>query len=203
MKNLLISICEEQKYSISRNNSGITLDLLIDGAISGNIVEFVRKATGCSKDAVTRAIKNTFPDKDPIKDRLIPFLLQKRHLRKCPKCSSIKDINDFYTSVSKSDGMFSWCKDCSKCARRESYSKDPSKEIASNSIRVKRMKEHQTPSWANLESIKDMYLKCPDGYQVDHIIPLNGQLVSGLHVENNLQYLTIKDNLSKNNKYHV
>jgi 5-methylcytosine-specific restriction endonuclease McrA len=38
-------------------------------------------------------------------------------------------------------------------------------------------------------------------YEVDHIIPLQGKLASGLHVYNNLQIITQSENRSKNNKY--
>lgn len=58
-----------------------------------------------------------------------------------------------------------------------------------------------TPTWANLELIKQFYLNCPKGYQVDHIIPLQGKNVSGLHIETNLQYLKTIDNRKKGNKY--
>ena len=59
----------------------------------------------------------------------------------------------------------------------------------------------RTPKWANLEKIREIYQNRKKGYHVDHIIPLQGENVSGLHVENNLQYLTTKQNLSKGNKY--
>ncbi len=56
------------------------------------------------------------------------------------------------------------------------------------------------PKWANLEKIREIYKKSKKGYHVDHIIPLQGKNVSGLHVENNLQYLTATQNISKGNK---
>ena len=58
------------------------------------------------------------------------------------------------------------------------------------------------PAWADLEAIKEVYKACPNGYHVDHIIPLQGELVSGLHVKANLQYLRAGDNITKGNKYN-
>jgi hypothetical protein len=55
------------------------------------------------------------------------------------------------------------------------------------------------PKWANLERIKEIYKKCEKGYHVDHIIPLRGLNVCGLHVENNLQILKARDNIVKSN----
>lgn len=59
----------------------------------------------------------------------------------------------------------------------------------------------RTPKWADLTAIKLFYKRCPDGMTVDHIIPLQGKIVSGLHVANNLQYLTSGDNSKKRNRF--
>ena len=70
-------------------------------------------------------------------------------------------------------------------------------------------KLNATPIWANNKAIKSIYALSKfltmttfsDGYHVDHIIPLQGKNVCGLHVENNLQILRAKDNLSKGNRH--
>lgn len=50
---------------------------------------------------------------------------------------------------------------------------------------------------ADKEAIKQIYLNCPEGYEVDHIIPLSR---GGLHHQDNLQYLLKEDNRRKGNK---
>lgn len=61
-------------------------------------------------------------------------------------------------------------------------------------------KLNQTPKWANLKDIEEFYINCPKGYHVDHIIPLKGKNVRGLHILENLQYLPASENIKKGNK---
>jgi len=62
-------------------------------------------------------------------------------------------------------------------------------------------KKNAIPKWADLNAIRKIYKNCPEGHHVDHIIPLRGKTVSGLHVETNLQYLTAFENHFKGNKF--
>lgn len=57
-----------------------------------------------------------------------------------------------------------------------------------------------TPPWADREAILRTYENCPTGYEVDHIVPLLGKNVCGLHVSWNLQIIPKSDNRSKSNK---
>jgi len=59
------------------------------------------------------------------------------------------------------------------------------------------------PKWLTPEQeqqIIDFYINCPKGMVVDHIYPLQGKYVSGLHHPDNLQYLTKSENCKKGNK---
>jgi hypothetical protein len=72
--------------------------------------------------------------------------------------------------------------------------------IAAVKLRKKHIKQ-RTPTWADLKAIAAIYANCPAGYHVDHIIPLRGKNVHGLHIETNLQYLPGPENLRKGNKF--
>ncbi len=63
------------------------------------------------------------------------------------------------------------------------------------------------PEWADLDEIRDFYEKAKRltsetgvKYQVDHIIPLQGDNVCGLHVPWNLQVITKSENVRKSNR---
>lgn len=64
-----------------------------------------------------------------------------------------------------------------------------------------------TPSWADTERIMSVYyaaeilttcLETP--FEVDHVVPLKGKTVSGLHVHWNLRIITKTQNCQKSNK---
>lgn len=87
-----------------------------------------------------------------------------------------------------------------KLRQRKFYAEntDLCKAISSKA-RAARMQ--RVPSWFEEQEIKNFYAACPEGYEVDHIYPLQGKKVSGLHVLGNLQYLPMSENRSKHNRF--
>lgn len=89
--------------------------------------------------------------------------------------------------------------------------KDANKAIVnSHRASYRASKLSATPSWltdehkASIDSVywlaKDLKAISGEEYHVDHIIPLKGNDVCGLHVPWNLQVLSAADNLKKSNR---
>jgi hypothetical protein len=144
---------------------------------------------------------------------LLRFIGKKR----CIKCLSIKDASLFSEASSSFDLLASTCKECDSISRHVRYTlnkkecNDSSKKhyyankhlYVAKKAKYKASKLMATPKWANQIAIKEIYKNCPEGYHVDHIVPLQHPLVCGLHCEFNLQHLTAHDNLSKGNKFII
>lgn len=151
-------------------------------------------------------------------------------IKQCIKCKEFKLIYYFSVHKSTTSGLDTTCKQCMNLntkkwvennkeraisGRRKTYEKNREKTINQALSWAKNNKQQKTatnrrrelakkqriPKWADLNKIKNIYLNCPEGHHVDHIIPLQGRIVSGLHVENNLQYLKASDNIKKGNKF--
>lgn len=172
-----------------------------------------------SRISVTTMLKKAFPNKISTanKQPWFNYLLSLVNKKYCAVCDTIKNNNDFANNESRFDGLHHKCKTCDAISgkayrdnnkdkekdRAHLYYTNHKAETRARSILRKSFQRQATPSWANLAVMNEIYKNCPEGYHVDHIIPLQGKLVCGLHVENNLQYLTVEDNLRKGNKFEV
>jgi hypothetical protein len=72
-------------------------------------------------------------------------------------------------------------------------------KVAAHRIRAEKLK--RLPRWADEQKIEQVFRDAPEGFELDHIFPLQGERVSGLHVAENLQYLTTKENGRKHNNF--
>jgi len=92
-------------------------------------------------------------------------------------------------------------------ARRRKHYADNKPVYIANARRREADKLRATPVWANLDAITALYvlrekLTAETGilHHVDHIIPLRGRAVCGLHVHNNLRVIPAAENLRRGNR---
>ena len=98
-----------------------------------------------------------------------------------------------------------------KKAHDKAYKQANKGKVNALTAKRKASKLQRTPSWLtkeDLAEIEDIYRMAKrrsevEGieYHVDHIIPLQGRNISGLHVPSNLQILRATENLRKSNKH--
>lgn len=148
-------------------------------------------------------------------------------LYKCTVCSKKKQLNFFYLRKNGAIGEYK-CKDCIIIKRREKYISDydnvraiNNKAVSEfqkrnpykNSAKVAKYKSdklNRVPKWITeeeLRAIRKLYKLASTltkltgtKYEVDHIIPLRGETVSGLHVLSNLRVISKHENAIKGNK---
>lgn len=207
---------------------------VISKILTGNSLQEIFPEIG--KNTASSMLNKGFPGKVNSKQSWITYLLDAIRYKRCPTCSTIKPVLEFYADKYNPNGLKSNCKSCSsdqhkqyyqsnieeiskynkqyrntnldkireyqKYYDKQYYQEHKPERIAHNAKR-RAVKLNATPSWADYEEITKIYKLRPDGVHVDHIIPLGGEDVCGLHCEHNLQYLTSAENLSKSNKFDI
>jgi hypothetical protein len=93
---------------------------------------------------------------------------------------------------------------------RKTWKKINPENVKASTNDRRRRHKNATPIWLSKEQkaeIRNIYKEAarlcaaqPKAYAVDHIVPLMGKEVCGLHVPWNLQILTAEENFKKNNK---
>lgn len=142
---------------------------------------------------------------DPVKlakERERQCIKQKKAYAKDPEKFKKKWSNDYWNNPGVRERGKDYCKDW----KRRNPGKISDLNLKHNPIR-RASKLQRTPKWLTDED-KELMLRMYKmarafNLHVDHIIPLQGKLVSGLHVPSNLQLLTPEENHAKRNKYEV
>jgi hypothetical protein len=116
----------------------------------------------------------------------------------------LNEASKKYYHKNKNDPQF---KENNRLKMKQWALKYPEK-VLEQSARKRATKLLRMPIWSNRADIKNIYKIAQrkskiEGrkYHVDHIIPLRGKFVSGLHVPYNLQVILESENLSKSNQF--
>jgi hypothetical protein len=159
----------------------------------------------CNKCKHTKAVTDFRPHKET-KDKLTTYC--KPCLQAQSKAWAEKNknyLNDWYATYRKDN------QHQIKLNQKKWREVNKGKKNSDTALRVA-SKMQRTPKWLSKEqkkAIKEVYVMAkeletvfPWSQCVDHIVPLRGEKVCGLHVPWNLQILSAKDNMEKGNRYN-
>lgn len=147
------------------------------------------------------------------------------YLKRCCSCTKFKLLSQFSPRANRPGQFQPMCIPCQAAYSRRWQQDNPEKVsiktakyrdknpayFLAKNAKDKAMKLQRTPKWLNnlhYEQIKMFYAAAVSlskeigiKFDVDHIIPLKGANVSGLHVPWNLQVMTSSENRRKKNKF--
>ncbi len=111
-------------------------------------------------------------------------------------------VPDTRTTESRRESASRWNRSDACKAAKARYRSTHKSERAAQEMQRQARKKCASPLWANQEEIGIVYQKAREfGLQVDHVVPLQSDIVCGLHVHANLQLLHPFDNRSKLNRH--
>ena len=134
-----------------------------------------------------------------------------------PKCKACTNRENRAYYEENKESVKLWTREYKKLnservkVKNQDYYRRNKHEYLARDAQRRVAKMRATPPWlseAQKEQIKDFYwlardLKLVSGesYHVDHIVPLQGKNICGLHVPWNLQILPAKVNIAKSNNW--
>lgn len=205
-------VCEKlkiDKYTIAKKKHGnrqeLTYGKVLEAIYVGKTIPGIARELNTTVRTTNRILNDyVFPQIDkavakPWRTRLLELVGHKT----CYICEEIKPLDDFYLYPSMNQGIKNRsehmyrCKSCDTTWTLKKYKCYPYIHRAANN--KYRALQYNEKSMYNADEIKVklIYKECPEGYQVDHIIPISR---GGLHNEFNLCYLTPEDNYLKRDK---
>ncbi len=145
-------------------------------------------------------------------------------MKTCSQCKIAKELTNFKAHVLAKDKLHTWCKSCSNKYNREYrklkpeqkrkdqalYRKRHPEKVNANAAKRDAAQKLRLPKWLTKEQLDQINQFYQDSsyltqytkveFEVDHIVPILGKNVSGLHVPWNLQLLTATENNKKGNR---
>lgn len=141
------------------------------------------------------------------KERLQCKSYKDKNTDKIIKYNSQYYLNNLETERARRRAFYAANPDLCRAYSRNWQKQNLDKVYFKNSNR-RAAKLQATPVWADLEAMKLFYAesiklseKTGITHHVDHIVPLQNELVCGLHNQFNLQILTATENISKGNRF--
>jgi hypothetical protein len=145
----------------------------------------------------------------------------------CSRCGTTKTLDAFALRAKSSDGYTAACRSCINQDKQTTYWLNPEERAeavrrvtASKQARFARdpaykrafhlwgsaKKRTKIPPWVSIVDFVPICRKAiqkgPE-YELDHIVPVKGELVSGLHVPSNLRVVKRSTNQRKQNRFDI